>query len=271
MTVEPSSKIDEPIVSEEDKKWNLLGRPVVASDNYYTQNALIRLGFDKKNITVMSEGGCSMTDIFLKFDSILKQKKKPSHILIGLTNTLRVGHYKHWGGGSMKGKVKSEISRFQERNFEIIMRIHLLLPKVMFDMCQDNNLKCYFISNLYFSDDAFRQIFRGDKKDIVHDMDKFWKEHENDDKFESSPVVSFIDKFESPPEFPSFITFPINGVPEEYQWFENTPFHTHRKKSKYLISHGGSRESSNHLTLQGNKICGNILYEKLYERGWGET
>ena len=96
---------------------------------YYPMHTLNKLGFDK--VTNMASGGSSMTEIYGRFEKYM-HIWNPTHILIGLTNPLRVRHYKHF-------KTDDEVKKFQEINFEVIMRQNTILPKVMYDMAVDYN------------------------------------------------------------------------------------------------------------------------------------
>ena len=60
----------------------------------------------------------------------------------------------------------------------------------------------------------------------------------------------------------------INGVPQKYQWYGDTPsYFSFCNNGQY-----GANDtiSTNHLSEEGNKICSDILYKKLKGLGWDE-
>ena len=198
---------------------------------YYPMHTLNKLGFDK--VTNMASGGSSMTEIYGRFEKYM-HIWNPTHILIGLTNPLRVRHYKHF-------KTDDEVKKFQEINFEVIMRQNTILPKVMYDMAVDYNIKCYFISNLYTYDYKERR-----------ESSNIWQdEYEHPYKEDTKAPIDYI-----------------NGVPQKYQWYGDTPAY-------FSFCNGGQYGandtiSTNHLSEEGNKICSDILYKKLKGLGWDE-
>ena len=115
----------------------------------------------------------------------------------------------------------------------------------MYDKCQEENVKCYFVSNLYLP-----------MTRTQHDRNNI---DDGDVRTYESAAKSFPDRYR-----------PINGVPLENQWWENTPsqFHEFDLYKADVTKLDG--ESYNHLNLVGNRICGTILYEKLKQVGWNE-
>ena len=201
---------------------------------YYPTFTLKKLGFEKEGqVTNMASGGSSMTEIYGRFEKYM-HIHNPTHILVGLTNPLRVRHYKHF-------KTDDEVRKFQEINFEVIMRQNTILPKVMYDMASDYNIKCYFISNLYTCD---------------------YKERRE------STRLNWQDEYENYIIDGHFPLDYINGVPQKYQWYGDTPaYFSFCNNGQY-----GANDtiSTNHLSEEGNKICSDMLYKKLKGLGWDE-
>ena len=205
---------------------------------YYPTFTLKKLGFEKEGqVTNMASGGSSMTEIYGRFEKYM-HIHNPTHILVGLTNPLRVRHYKHF-------LTDEEIRKFQEINFEVIMRQNTILPKVMYGMAVDYNIKCYFISNLYTCDYKVR-------RESPNHSNQIWQ-----DQYEHP----YKDDIGIPPDY-------INGVPQKYQWYGDTPaYFSFCNNGKYTAN---DTISTNHLSKEGNKICSDILYKKLKELGWDE-
>ena len=212
--------------------------------SYYTYNSLIKLGFDKKNIHNVSKGGSSMTDILMGFMHEIDSanKSKYTHVLIGCTSLLRVGHFKSLQEKRYEGSEKERVRDFQTKNFDVLLLSQSVIPASIYRVCETYDILPFFIKNLFITDN---QILR--QKD-------HWGRPTN---------MAGVDIYEFPPaSADKFRNNPIPYIPLKNQWSDYTPLH-------YTDFHGADEKiSTNHLDELGNNICSSILYERLKQIGW---
>ncbi len=213
-------------------------------ESYYTYNSLIKLGFDKKNIHNVSKGGSSMTKILMRFVGEIeaaKPENKFTHVLMGCTSCIRVGHFDF---GSLyearKGRTADErVKDFQTQNFNALLLSQSVIPASIYRICESHDIQPFFIKNLFITDE-----------NILRQKDRWGR----------PPNFFGVDIYESPPRSLSYD--PIPYIPLENQWSDYTPDH-------YTDFHGADGSiSTNHLDELGNNICSSILYERLKQIGW---
>ncbi len=200
----------------------IIGDSFMVSDpDYFTNSTLKKLGYDK--IHNEAAGGSSMVDILGQFFHIIEDYK-PTHFIIGLTSCIRMHHLET----DKKGKefLKSLVSK----NFGTVLLSHQYIPVIMHYVCKENNIKHFFIKNLY-----------------------------------QCVATTELKQYHGESLLGSLNSNPIPLIPLSLQWYKHTPLDWHNDEE---YSASDNFVGANHLNMSGNKICSTLLFEKLKLLGW---